>query len=99
MYTNDLGGSLKSLIQTGWNALGAGTDVRGLDPWDVWKVGAWLGFWPLISEDAMDLHKVSKFLKPLEFFWYSLEVELVSRSRFSRSEDSDTLPYVLQYCR
>lgn len=48
---------------------GAGLAAPGLKPYHIWKIGAWLGFWPLISEEAFKRNQCPLFLKDLEILW------------------------------
>jgi hypothetical protein len=58
-----------------------------LEEWDIWKVGAWLGFWPLVPEDYMEGRKVPRFLKPLEILWYGDDENVKLHWRLNLSQN------------
>jgi len=69
-YTVPLAQDLRGIIQDNYGNLAGRSNLSAISPWNVWKIGALLGFWPLITEEAFNSNRCPKFLKPLELLHY-----------------------------
>jgi hypothetical protein len=83
-YQTDLPRNVSEIIADKYSGLAQNARMGGITAYNVWKIGALLGFWPLISDTAFEENKCPKFLKPLEVLhyekdggYYHLKIEVV----------------------
>ena len=72
-YPRDLNSELSDIITTRYGGIAGRSPANGISAYNVWKIGALLGFWSLISEEAFRSNKCPKFLKPLEVLHYDAD--------------------------
>ena len=66
-----LNNTLSEVIQTGYREMSPNNEANnGITPYQLWKLGVWLGLWPMISETDLSGSKCPKFFKPLEVIFY-----------------------------
>jgi hypothetical protein len=85
-----LPGTLEQIVAGFYQTLEAGNGqvAPGLTAYHIWKLGAWLGFWPLISEDQFVRNSCPKFLKDLEVLWYAADESYI-HWRLMLDDDAD----------
>ena len=72
-YPTDLQSDLNNIISGRYGNIAGRSAASAISAYNVWKIGALLGFWPLISEMAFAENKCPKFLKPLEVLHYDAD--------------------------
>lgn len=98
-YTQMLRQPLNEIVRAQYqNCLNGQAADGQITPYNVWKIGAWLGFWPVVDETEFAERRCPKFLKPLEVI-HASEQETFSQFKFTVASDENNATALETYIK